>query len=322
MHSVEDKMTFISDLYSPAPRQLEFHMNSFPHKVSLMLGPPLSGKSIVGLAECVWQSVMFPNNRGIYFTRNVCQTFNEFEILAKPWIEEANINPVNGLVTLKPIVVSGPNYLRFASYMDMRQFDLLRMQQFGHFVVDEVPWHCDFHESVMSRLRNPVSHRQGLYIYSGIGIPHWMRQFQCNQHFYKMFWSEDYIADFMPALCENLQEMETYSRHAIPPTISDLAPQFGFRRGLVSSPSPEHRATGLMAQLLRDSLHGINMTRDQVVQQMLGKKWKPAKPIDEPKKDEGIDDFIAEIDTLLDEPDDSSSIDEDALPKAAPTHGA
>ena len=314
MYSAEDKMTFIRDLYSPALRQIKFHEDSFPHRDRLLLGPTASGKSWIGLTEAVWHSVMYPNSRGVYFTPNVRTAYRDFKAFAEPWIAEANVNPVNGLVTMNPLVASEPNYVRFASHMDTYQFSMLRSELLSYFVVDELAWHFDFHELLMSRLKRVerCPHRQGLYIYSGLGIPRWMRQMRCNQHFFKTFWNENYMADFAPD-SENLRELTqfSYDQHTMSPSVGDAG--LGRRIG---------------AEIFADVSQGIAMVRRHLRGQhpmttMFDREWKPGlKPIDEPEKDEGLDAFLAEIDEVVNEPNDPSSIDEDSLPKAAPTHGA
>ena len=312
MTAVEEKVSFMNNLYSPEIRQITFHQDSFEYQDRLLLGPRASGKTRVGIAEAVWHAVSFQNSRGLYFTPDIIGTVREFQELAGQWIiAQPDANHLNGLITIRPSVFFEPNFIRLISDFDTAWCRQLQAETYDYFIVDEIPWHFDWSVLLKTRMSNRSLHhyRRSLYIYSGNGIPAWLRGIGCNQHFFKTFWHEDYMGDFLPDdFVDELRSIPGYDQHSI-----------------ASSVSADQSSPRLTFDVLRQGMQNIAnegrfplmnaIQEEEELRRRMG-RWKPAVE----QKDEGVDEFIAEIDNLLNEPDDLKSVDEGALPKAAPTH--
>ena len=274
--SVEEKIGFIRDLYSPMTHQLDFHEKSHGYKDRLLLGARASGKTQMALAEAIWRSRCVPENNGIYITQNVSHILRDIEVLTPPnWIKGVYGGRGHGghaAVTLHSVQGS-LSYISLFDNHDPYNIRKLEAMNIGWYVVDEVAWNLDFHNLINQRMKRSGIPRQGLYIYSGCGFPQFFRDLGCNNNFYKGFWGEDYFG------C----------------TMADRA---------WGNVSPQALGTG--GQLSREELQRVT------------EEIKTTPPVNaEQMRDDGIDDFIAEIDTMLNEPDDP--VIDGEIPKAAPT---
>lgn len=303
------------------PYQEQVHRDLSPSR--FVLGVPGSGKSFVGIVEALYNSYAIPNNNGLYITQDLSFILTALhQIVPGSWLAPAGYRNAQ---------FSGTSYaqLMIRSILgDTSRINIWEMSEtlpsyiqsenYGWYVVDDVPWNWNAHYLLTRRLKRRDSLRTGLYLCSGLGFPQWVRQHTCefSTHFWGESvmvaghagnWTDDelqgWIADSHFAHRAPTPEFERSVRHHT--ALSDFAPP----------PLPgEERFTERLASV--ESLSDLTAEeRSRFFENLF----------DDTERDPSSDDdaemeaFLEEINNLLSEPDEALSDEEDRLPKSAPT---
>lgn len=321
--TIRAKLSLIQTfIYPMREHQEQVHRDLSPFR--FVLGPPRTGKSFVGLAEALYQSYAIPDNNGLYVTQDMSWTLTALhQIAPSSWLEPAAYrnarfsNTNYARISIRSIFGETSRINIWEMHENLPPY--IQSENYGWYVVDDVPWTWNAHYLLTRRLKRRASLRTGLYLVSGLGFPQWVRQHTCrfSMHFWGESllvagmagdWTEDelrgWIADSFLAHSAPTAEFEE--------SVAETRRRVGEAQAVLWN---QHLDAFTQRLVSVDSLSELTESeRNALIKNLINE----TEPYSSSNDEANIEAFLEEINTLLSEPDEPLD-EEERLPKSAPT---
>lgn len=320
---IRTKLSLIQTfIYPMRPHQEQVHRDLSPFR--FVLGVPGAGKTYVGLAEALFHSYAIPNNNGLYLTQDMSFTLTALhQIAPSSWLEPAAYrnarfsNTNYAQLSIRSVFGETSRINIWEMHNTLPSY--IQSENYGWYVVDDVPWSWNAHYLLTRRLKRQNSLRAGLYLCTGLGFPQWVRQHTCR--FSTHFWGESLLVAGQAGNWTD-DELRGWIADSL---LAHSAPTTEFEENTANI---RRRVGEAQAVLWNEGLEEFTQRLASVYSLSDLTEAERAKLFenlfDDTERDPSSNDeadieaFLEEINNLLDEPDEPLD-DEERLPKSAPT---